>query len=440
MVYFIFICGLWMVWAVSRCFEKRNFGYAFGPMATMLFMFALGPTVFFAPIVTIMMPEPSLFSCVVYFFAVFMCLLGYISGFILRGRIIVRPPLPFKFYHYLLVLSICFALVSFTQSIHELVKFGFFSSGVSGAEAYNAMALFSEESGGSWSFALSTLTGSFKDISGFCVVVLLIFYRTRYSQMMRIFGWSVAALWALVLLSSLSRGALIYPILTSLGIAYNFSRRLPWAKLIKGATAVIIILIVLTFFRHESDHFYGRSYSHNGVAVHLPFWYPNMLTWIAETVIFYLGHPIGNFGILMDGRSDLKISYGYESIRGSFFFLRVFSPDSFYSFAVENAQNNSLVRARLGIARQWATWMGSLYLSFGLIGLYLSMFASGYLFTAVQRFAKSEGGGIERIFFAALMLVAFSAPAGFFMGGVAGFGLFVFVCLIYLWVSKVRHF
>lgn len=433
----LFVSVLWGLFLWAWIVEKSRTGYRFGPMAILLGMFAVIPTLFLAPGIHILKVTPELLGHGVYLMGLLSIILGYVCYAAPRVRL--KSPFPVKIYQVIIIVCIVFAVVSLAQGFYQLVKFGFFSSDVSGVDAYAARTQASEDSGGTWSFAFSTLTGSFRQISGFSIIILLTTFRARFPFSLRFVGWFVAVAWVLIQFASLSRGALIWPILIFLILVYNFSRRIPWGKVFKGLSVALVIMVVLTLFRDTEDEFYGRSYSHPGVEVDLPFWKPNMFTWITETLIYYQGHPFGNFGAIMNNRFDFKPSYGHEALRGSSFLLRLFAPREWYYAMAENAQLNTKGRMMHGTYRQWSTWFGSLYQSFGMVGIPIVMFGTGFFFAAVQRFAQAEGGGIEKMYFAALSMIAVSVPAPYFMGTVGGFGLFFFCLFVYTYIMLKRR-
>ena len=157
-------------------------------------------------------------------------------------------------------------------------------------------------------------------------------------------------------------------------------------------------------------------------------------------IIYYQGHSFGNFGIIANNPHDFKVSLGHESLRGSSFLFRFLAPESLYYKMAENSQTNTMSRIQYGMHRQWSTWFGSLWQSYGIFGIPIISFFTGLGFSATQRFSQQEGGPTERMYFAALMMIAFTANSHFFMGTVAGFGLFAFCFLIFVYVKFIRSF
>lgn len=417
--------------------EKRRTGYRFGPMTTLISMFSVTPTLFLMPGFTILKPIPGFLGYVMYAVGVLSCVFGYA---VYSSENCKRHlPLPIKAYQMILLVGIFFAVVSLLNGIYEMYKYGFFSSEITGEEAYSARANASEKEGGTISFALSALTGSFRKISGFCIVILLLYFRNGFSRPIRLLGWSTATFWVVVQFASLSRGALIWPLLTFLILIFNFNRRVPWLNILKISFLVAAILVVLSMIRQSSDEYYGRSYEYSGIESKMSFWQPNVFTWITEMIIYYQGHAFGNFGIIANNRQSFRVSFGHESLRGSSFMFRFFAPRQLYYKIVENSHVNKVSRIQHGIHRQWATWFGSLWLSYGIFGIPIVSFFTGLGFSITQRFAQQEGGVIERMYFAALTLIAFTATTHYFMGTVAGFGLFTFCSLIFIYVKFKRN-
>ena len=432
----LFLFLLWLIVLVTWRVEKSRTGYRLGPVTVLLLTLVSTPTLFLAPGIEIYKQTPNTTGYLVYLGGVASCSLGYIlSGSRNVGN---KRQLPFKIYKTILYISMFFAVISLLLGFYQMVKYGFFSSEVSGEEAYAAKASASDEGGGTIGFAITTLTGSFRSISGFSLIILLLAFKRELGSGIRFIGWSIALFWIFVQFASLSRGALIYPILTMVLLVYNFNRAVPWGKIIKAGLSIAIILVVLTLVRTTKDQYIGRTYSHPGVEITYPFWTPNIFTWITETIIYYQAHPFGNFGEIIDHDYDFAPSFGHETLRGSSFALRFLAPSSIYRIAAENAQTNQIARLRHGLFRQWSTWFGSIFQSFGYIGVPIISFLSGLFLSKAQRFSQIEGGATERMFFAATTMIAFSASSVYFLGSVGGFGLFAFCLLIYAYIKKQR--